>query len=295
MVVACHDQELIQLPFMRQFRLDSGHLTSVPRPGAKPVSAVGHGLTSAYSFRPPHRKAFLARWTKCLRAWSNGLDDSNDKRRRRWPCLKPRQRWAKRRRSGRPPVSVRGCSTPCWWWTTRRACAAFSPGRSPAAADWWRPPSSAEEAARLVERYHFDVIVLDIALPGKSGVEWLHELRDAGFCRRRGAHHRLRRHRDRHQRAAGRRCRFHPEAVPPRPDPEFDPALLRACAARPRELRAEAPSARARRRRRPGRRERSDSRGLGADPAHRTHAEHGADRGRVRHRQGGRRPCACTV
>jgi tungstate transport system ATP-binding protein len=38
-VVACHDQELIQLPFMRQFRLDSGHLAFVLRPGAKPVSA----------------------------------------------------------------------------------------------------------------------------------------------------------------------------------------------------------------------------------------------------------------
>jgi DNA-binding NtrC family response regulator len=41
--------------------------------------------------------------------------------------------------------------------------------------------ADAEEAARLVERYHFDLIVLDIALPGKSGVEWLHDLRDSGF------------------------------------------------------------------------------------------------------------------
>jgi DNA-binding NtrC family response regulator len=41
--------------------------------------------------------------------------------------------------------------------------------------------ASAEEAAQLAERYHFDVIVLDIALPGKGGVEWLHDLRDSGF------------------------------------------------------------------------------------------------------------------
>jgi DNA-binding NtrC family response regulator len=41
--------------------------------------------------------------------------------------------------------------------------------------------ATAEEAARLAERYHFDVIVLDIALPGKSGVEWLHDLREGGF------------------------------------------------------------------------------------------------------------------
>jgi len=41
--------------------------------------------------------------------------------------------------------------------------------------------ASAEEAAELVRRYHFDLIVLDIALPGRSGVDWLEELRDQGF------------------------------------------------------------------------------------------------------------------
>ena len=40
---------------------------------------------------------------------------------------------------------------------------------------------NAEAAARLAERYHFDLIILDIALPGKSGVQWLQELRNAGF------------------------------------------------------------------------------------------------------------------
>ena len=41
--------------------------------------------------------------------------------------------------------------------------------------------ASAEEGARLVERQHFDLIILDIALPGKHGVEWLNELRAHGF------------------------------------------------------------------------------------------------------------------
>jgi DNA-binding NtrC family response regulator len=41
--------------------------------------------------------------------------------------------------------------------------------------------SNVEEAALLVERYHFDVIVLDIVLPGRSGVEWLVDLRASGF------------------------------------------------------------------------------------------------------------------
>lgn len=40
---------------------------------------------------------------------------------------------------------------------------------------------SAEDGARLVERCHFDLIVLDIALPGKAGVVWLRELRESGF------------------------------------------------------------------------------------------------------------------
>jgi len=38
-----------------------------------------------------------------------------------------------------------------------------------------------EHAARLMERLHFDLLILDIALPGKSGLEWLHELREHGF------------------------------------------------------------------------------------------------------------------
>ncbi|MHB1353598.1 MAG: response regulator, partial [Thiobacillus sp.] len=41
--------------------------------------------------------------------------------------------------------------------------------------------ASAEEGARAVEEQHIDLIVLDISLPGKSGIEWLHELRQTGF------------------------------------------------------------------------------------------------------------------
>ncbi len=38
-----------------------------------------------------------------------------------------------------------------------------------------------EQARSLMDRHHFDLIVLDIALPGKSGIEWLHELREQGI------------------------------------------------------------------------------------------------------------------
>ncbi|MDX5444619.1 MAG: sigma-54 dependent transcriptional regulator [Zoogloeaceae bacterium] len=37
-----------------------------------------------------------------------------------------------------------------------------------------------EQARGLMDRQHFDLLILDIALPGKSGIEWLRELREAG-------------------------------------------------------------------------------------------------------------------
>ncbi len=40
---------------------------------------------------------------------------------------------------------------------------------------------SAEEGRALFNRIHFDLIILDISLPGKSGVEWLDELREGGY------------------------------------------------------------------------------------------------------------------
>jgi len=47
---------------------------------------------------------------------------------------------------------------------------------------WVATAGSVEDAAELLSRRHFDLIVLDIALPGRSGVEWLHQLRDQGFA-----------------------------------------------------------------------------------------------------------------
>ncbi len=41
---------------------------------------------------------------------------------------------------------------------------------------------SAEEADVLVRRHRFDLLVLDISLPGISGIEWLRALRERGFA-----------------------------------------------------------------------------------------------------------------
>ncbi len=37
---------------------------------------------------------------------------------------------------------------------------------------------SVEAAEPMLRRRLYDLIVLDIALPGRSGIEWLHQLRD---------------------------------------------------------------------------------------------------------------------
>ncbi|MDP3440048.1 MAG: response regulator, partial [Azonexus sp.] len=41
---------------------------------------------------------------------------------------------------------------------------------------------SVEQAAPLLRRRLYDLIVLDIALPGRSGIDWLHELRAEGYA-----------------------------------------------------------------------------------------------------------------
>ncbi|MDI1245320.1 MAG: sigma-54 dependent transcriptional regulator [Rhodoferax sp.] len=41
--------------------------------------------------------------------------------------------------------------------------------------------SSAEEGAQCLQQQHVDLIILDISLPGQSGVAWLQSLREQGF------------------------------------------------------------------------------------------------------------------
>lgn len=41
---------------------------------------------------------------------------------------------------------------------------------------------SVEQAAPLLRRRLYDLIVLDIAMPGRSGIDWLHELRAEGYA-----------------------------------------------------------------------------------------------------------------
>ena len=41
--------------------------------------------------------------------------------------------------------------------------------------------ADAESGDELVRRHRFDLLILDITLPGKSGIAWLRELRERGF------------------------------------------------------------------------------------------------------------------
>ena len=46
---------------------------------------------------------------------------------------------------------------------------------------WVASASSAEEGADWLQTQRVDLLILDIALPGKNGVAWLKELRQQGF------------------------------------------------------------------------------------------------------------------
>ncbi|MGH8857800.1 MAG: response regulator, partial [Polaromonas sp.] len=43
-----------------------------------------------------------------------------------------------------------------------------------------RAAGSAEEAELLLQRHRFDLVILDISMPGKSGIALLKELREQG-------------------------------------------------------------------------------------------------------------------
>ncbi len=42
--------------------------------------------------------------------------------------------------------------------------------------------ATAEQADEQVRRHRFDLVILDINLPGKSGITWLRELREQGYA-----------------------------------------------------------------------------------------------------------------
>jgi two-component system response regulator QseB len=52
-------------------------------------------------------------------------------------------------------------------------------GQDGYAADWVQNAEAAEHALRLE---HFDLVVLDLGLPGRDGLAWLSDLRRDGFC-----------------------------------------------------------------------------------------------------------------
>lgn len=41
--------------------------------------------------------------------------------------------------------------------------------------------ANCEEASKLLDANHFDIVILDNVMPGKSGLDWLHEQRSVGF------------------------------------------------------------------------------------------------------------------
>jgi len=68
-------------------------------------------------------------------------------------------------------------------------------------------------AQELIRRCHFDLLIADIRLPGRTGIDWVRELWEQGSRPGCGLHHCPCGPADRDRRTAGRGDRFHPQAL----------------------------------------------------------------------------------
>ena len=68
-------------------------------------------------------------------------------------------------------VRSRARRAPCWWWTTRPPCASRW---WPSSATWeaaWRAPCDVAEAQRMLTNGAYDAVLLDVRMPGGSGLD----------------------------------------------------------------------------------------------------------------------------
>ena len=81
----------------------------------------------------------------------------------------------------RAPARGRGesawLSGSSWWWTTRSRSAASSPASCARPATRWRRSGSADEALAVVSSRTVDLVLTDLRMPGKTGVELLDAVR----------------------------------------------------------------------------------------------------------------------
>ena len=67
------------------------------------------------------------------------------------------------------------------WWRTGSGSPTSSPGGSPSRATRWTSPPDGEEALQWTDVGKFDVIILDVMLPGRNGIDVCRTLRARGL------------------------------------------------------------------------------------------------------------------
>ena len=89
------------------------------------------------------------------------------------------------------------------------------------------------DASKLLDEKHFDIVILDNIMPNTNGLDWLKVFRGCN------PDYRLRRSRHRNRGFACRSCRFCPETVSVKPDPERHCAVSGQAGTQARKLPAE--------------------------------------------------------
>ena len=79
------------------------------------------------------------------------------------------------------PTATAGPAPPCWWWTTSPACGTSCRRRWRRASAASSPPSRPKPPRALLQQHRVDLVLLDIALPGKNGIAMLKDMRAAGI------------------------------------------------------------------------------------------------------------------
>ena len=195
-------------------------------------SATSNRRSSSHSSRPspPARDSGSRSVDPSSRRTTRGWDIAPTSRAAPASTSCFRRTW--RRRDERPAARRCSWSTTTTRCATRCACCSSRPG-SPA-----RRSRSAQEFLSRYDAAQPGCLVLDVRMPGMSGLEMQHELNLRGAMHPGDLHHRPRRHPDGGRGHAARRLRFPAEAV-------SRPGAARSRAARAgarhRESRAPAP------------------------------------------------------
>ena len=98
------------------------------------------------------------------RSWARGARSTSPS-----ACLWPGSSRPTSRPRSVPAAARSRCASS--WWKTTRPTRSWPPTSCRTAATWSRSPATAREAISLTEQNRYDVILMDVQMPGMNGLE----------------------------------------------------------------------------------------------------------------------------